>query len=464
MRIQWGAFAAVMLSLVLGPRIAGADEVQQQLDEMSRRMGQLEDQLRATQDQLTAANEQVQQQQVVIERAGLADEESGISGLSAFLDTIEVGGLVAGSFLYNLNDPSEVSQAGTLGLRAFDADSQSFNFDQLIFQLGKEATTESRAGFGVEILYGKSAALLEGRRGSGEFASIDSALGILYSSSFGDRDDADFLVTEAYISYLAPELAGGVSTTFKAGKFYTLVGSEVLHANGNYNISRGLLYTLLQPVDHTGATVTFGFAEAAGVEGTAELEVGLVNSFASGGSGPDINDEKTFLGQFRYGRDNWSVSLGGLYGAEMPGDPESKLALVDVTATLSPAEGVDLWANFDWSRAEVQMNPLNTDPDAWGLSLGGHVEITQRMGAALRAEYVRDDEGFLGIGFADNEIWGLTGTLDYALTNHLMVRGEVRYDKVDNDRVEDVFPDEQRPGGFADSDQTSVTVEAVYTF
>ena len=38
-----------------------------------------------------------------------------------------------------------------------------------------------------------------------------------------------------------------------------------------------------------------------------------------------------------------------------------------------------------------------------------------------------------GLAAPDIEIWGITATLDHLLTDNLMVRGEVRYDRIDKD-------------------------------
>ena len=55
MRSSWNTLVAVAAALVIGPQIAAANEVQEQLDQMQARMAQLEDSLQATQDELNTA-------------------------------------------------------------------------------------------------------------------------------------------------------------------------------------------------------------------------------------------------------------------------------------------------------------------------------------------------------------------------------------------------------------------------
>jgi len=95
--------------------------------------------------------------------------------------------------------------------------------------------------------------------------------------------------------------------------------------------------------------------------------------------------------------------------------------------------------------------------------------VTERMGVSGRFEYVKDDSGFAGwlnpdggLNPSNSSIYSLTGTVDYALTSNLMVRGEVRYDNITKD-----FGDDEFFGKGGDSlkpDQATAGVELVYEF
>jgi DUF4097 and DUF4098 domain-containing protein YvlB len=62
----------------------------------------------------------------------------------------------------------------------------------------------------------------------------------------------------------------------------------------------------------------------------------------------------------------------------------------------------------------------------------------------------------------DADIYSVTGTVDYAITNNLMVRGEVRFDTISKDGNDDEFFDKH--GNNLTDTQTSAGVEVVYEF
>ena len=100
------------------------------------------------------------------------------------------------------------------------------------------------------------------------------------------------------------------------------------------------------------------------------------------------------------------------------------------------------------------------------------------LGLALRGEYVDDEDSFFsGLGLNNfavpgdsTELWSVTGTADYALTEQLMVRAEVRWDTADLDNASDeVFFDRGaqppgRPSARYERDQIVAGVEVLYNF
>src|SRR5436309_1397363 len=66
-------------------------------------------------------------------------------------------------------------------------------------------------------------------------------------------DNGDVEVQEVYALY-APDWAGGWQV--KAGKFVTLLGSEVIEAPSNFNYSRSFLFGFAIPFTHTGVLFT----------------------------------------------------------------------------------------------------------------------------------------------------------------------------------------------------------------
>src|SRR5271157_4918581 len=145
------------------PQLAAADDVQNQLTQMQQRMNQLEDRLQATTDQLQATEKKSEEQQQIIDRAGLKDTKTGTSKIASFLDTLTIGGWASASYWYNANNPASgnLKNANTGGgSNPLNPDANSFNFEQLWFELERPISPEARAGFRADIAFGQIASIL----------------------------------------------------------------------------------------------------------------------------------------------------------------------------------------------------------------------------------------------------------------------------------------------------------------
>lgn len=429
MQRVWISLVGAALLFVAQP-IAAETNVEAELAEMRELVEGLQKKVDAQDEQLSHQSELLEQAQSAAREA----ESDSRSSLSDFVDSIDVDGHIAGSWNWNFNHPDHgsdnddspvdtgagggLNQGDSGAFYPFHGDHNTFTVDQIWFGLGKPATEESRAGFRFDIFYGNNANFL----GQG-IPSEDSRRSNFDSTS-------DYYIAQAYIEYLAPV----ADANLKFGKFQTPVGAEVVQATGNFNITRGNVYSLLQPVDHMGLLGTVPV-------GPVELMAGIVSSVGSGISSPDFNDEKSYLGSVAYATDRMSIRTTFVYGAEgaYKNENNDDVGLVDVTAWFDPADNVSLWANYNYLYLE------NSGLYAQGVAIAGRVGITDDLGFSLRGEYVREhttdtgvfgdvggSDDFTGIGDDEdsNEIWSVTGTVDYALTDHLTVRAEGRWDLV----------------------------------
>lgn len=363
-------------------------------------------------------------------------------------------------------------------------DSQGFSFDQAWFELGRPTSPEQRSGFRFDVTMGKIADVLQARS----------------SNNIRDsRSDNDIYIHQANIQYLADVPKVG-NVNFTVGKFQTLIGYEVPQAPYNYNISRGILWGFFQPVDHLGLLASgtldrrFHFL---GSEGRIDWDMGIVNGFDA--DDPDLNHAKTFTARARMTGENWSIQVGGLFGkedgatnyvdcdddpfsdnsgicnffedvaderGEVPdqnlaqtntgfGGSESEMvSLLDIVMTWDPFTDLSLWMNVN----RMWVNSDGKDPDAWGISVGGHYTVNERLGFTLRTEFLQweDPDGTL-LGFTnvrlpygssgfyatggcedvgqgncrfgtDSDVFSITATAGYQLTDQIKVRGEIRYD------------------------------------
>jgi hypothetical protein len=442
------SFRTVLLaaaSLALVPALAGAAEdeaeIEAQLRAMQDRMDQMEERLEATTDELEVANDRVEQLGQLIHEAGLADPEGSTSSLTSFVDSIEMNGWLAVSWWYNFNNPNKANLVGgNVGANGianpFNPDTHQFSFDQLWFVMERPIDEENRAGFFAEIAFGKTAGLLP----NGNYAGGGNNL----------------YLNSAYIQYLVPN----TDITVKAGKFGTLIGAEVAQAPYNINISRGLLYNLLQPIDQTGVLVQGEFGESG-----FDWGIGAVNDVFQ--TQPDSAKGYAMIAHLGYAMDTWSLSVNGSYGSatgDTPGGGSDgqNTAIVDVVFTWDPTERWTQWINFDY----LWDSGISGEGEAWawGIATAGRYAITERWGLGGRLEYVNDRRQLFG--FPNNlRVWSATLTADFALTDQLTIKAEYLFQQgnITDTNRDEVFIS-GRPDAFDRCCQNLMGVEAVYSF
>jgi hypothetical protein len=465
---KWVAFATSLF--VAGTAYASSD-TDKELAEMRALVKELGQKVDAQQEQLSHQGGLLQDAQKVVREQ--QEEKGALSGVGEFWQAIDVNMSVAGSYAYNIRNPEPSDGSSGAGLNSgasglfypFHPDHNSFQVDQVWFDIGKETTDESRAGFHTTVLYGTTASFL-GQSGSlnGPAVALDTdGDGIVDGvqqgvnrRSFNDST-SDYYVHQAFVQYLAP-VGEGVEFTF--GKFATPIGAEVADASKNWAVTRGNVYNLLQPIDHLGLMASTDI-------GPVTIGAGVVNQINLLTSSADVNSEKSYLGRIAIAPgDMFSVATTVAYGNESPaftvtGDHE-KSGLLDVLANFnSDAFSAYVNANYAWVEGH--------SPQAWGVAVAGMVPITDMLSAALRLEYVRDKNGFLPIlGTRGAEIYGATGTLAYEIAENLTIKTEVRWDKVNEnaDGVHEFFSDDEYspPDSNGTEDQVVGLAQVVYAF
>ena len=499
MRSRWTAALSAIAMLALAPSFASANDeaVQQQLEQMQNRMQQMEDKLQATTDQLESANERVDEQSQLIEQSGLAETRGASNGLPGFLGQITVGGWVAASYFWNINHPTSESipndgyyydgdgsyyGGSATGLGMGDTnqgyngafyplhpDANSFALDQVWFEIERPIDEENRAGFRLDTVYGKTGALLNGGGPNNRYSN---------------RDDSSIYLHQAYVQYLAPV---GDGLTFKAGKFATPIGYEVAGTIYNYNITRGNVWNLLEPIDHIGVTAGYAFGDTG-----FDVMGGVVNGFVP--DDPDNNESKSLIGHLGWANEQLSVGVNGLYGNENTASSEHATTVLNGVVKYNPTDRLALYVNGDYATMANRSNAK-----AWGVATGGRYAITDRTGVSLRGEYVADNDNYLGFcalansdyrgsygsdcdyyydDYSDSQmavptdvkIFGVTATVDHLLTNQLMIRGEVRWDNVrhsgntSNGEFFDGSVDYDESDYGLNSNQVTLGAEVVYNF
>lgn len=411
---------ALGLSLVLAgsaPASADSPEVAEMLQKMQQRIDELEAEVR----ELKTPGEAVETEgPSVADLAGRVETlEGGFLGLNGF----QFGGLVYGSYNHNFNNPDNRAN----NLRIFDVDHNNFTMDLLQLEVSKE--TQSGVGFHAVLDYGKTAGLIQ--------------------SDWGGDLAHNFEVQQAYMTYTFG-IGNGVDMQF--GKFATLLGGEVIESPYNPNVSRSFMFGYAIPFTHTGVLFSTALTDM------LSLSAGVVNGWDNV---IDSNDGKTFLGSLGLEVGDLAWTFNGVFGAENEDSGSSKTGVFDTVLTYAPMENIDLLVNFDYGTASEVLDPMMSgDADAEWTGLSGIITVGGSMlsaglddwSVALRGEWFSDQDGYR-TGTAQ-DLWEITGTLKWQMTERLQARLEFRHDE----STDNVFYD----GGSMSDDQDSMIVEFAY--
>jgi hypothetical protein len=353
---------------------------------------------------------------------------------------IKLGGGIATSYQYNLNDPD----SDLTSLRSFDKDHNSFVLDLFQLQVSR-APGEDGVGFMTKVDFGKTAERMAADwDGDGTVGNVA-------------EEQNSIELQDAYITYNPPGLP---DLQIKAGKFVTPIGAEVIEPWANPNISRSLAFSWAVPFTHTGATASYAFGTQASVM------LGIVNGWDNV---VDSNDGKSALASVAITPvDQFSLLLNGIYGAEQPDNGDSKRGLADVVATIKPIDNFAVILNYDYGNETDLHVGGNAEWNAFsGIVSYDLVDVfAVPVGFALRGEFFDDRNGTRlptpgGAGFGDYQnAWEVTTTFKVVLAEGLMFRTEYRYDAGKNSLFEKhlVGTDDTQ------DDQHTVAAELSYVF
>jgi hypothetical protein len=430
-------------------------------EDADARMAALEDRLRVLEDQLAASAQVIDAQREVLAARG-PDVAQGDEPEKSFLETIEFGGHVAGSYIYSFNNPATNTFSQTLC--QFNCNHNEFSLDAVKLEIGR-AAAPGEAGFQFDVLFGQN-------------ASIFNALSPDNTTTADAASDTEFFLQQAYLSYNL----NGVELKF--GKFETLLGYELIDSNLNPNVTQGILFTFAIPLFHTGVLAAGNFSEE------FSWAAGFVNGF---NNTLDTGDRKGILGQLKWESGpilaSYSLYLGDLgetrasntAGGALVGDDNVQTQIHDFIVQFAPSEATTTWLNVDIGKTEVRpaSNPalatLGNDPTFLGVAAGIKQSLSDKMYFAFRGEYMRDDQGsrlftvnpgFMGraVGpvFDQIDAFSWTATLGYTLTDNLQARLELRRDELDCDNPSCAFFRDSSDGGTTTNDLG--LVELLYSF
>lgn len=325
-----------------------------------------------------------------------ASAAKAVAALPKWFDEIAVNAFVSTAYEYNGNRPA----TGTSSYRVFDFNDNSFNLDvaELVVQIAP--TKPNDAGFRVDLTGGNS---------------------IPQVTKSQDQTVAQFDLQQLFVSYIAPV---GSGLRFDMGKYVTHLGYEVIEGYDGYNdnYSRSILFGYAIPFTHTGVKASYAFSSK--VAAMVEVVNGwdLVR---------DNNHSKSLGAQLSLTPvAPLNVVLNWIGGPELPNDNHTNRNVFDLVATLKPTARLTLGVNGDYG-IEDGTSRVNPGSDAKWKGFAGYttLALTDKFSVALRGETFHDDGG-VRLG-TDTRATLSEGTLTptYRFTDHVLLRGEVRFDK-----------------------------------
>lgn len=330
------------------------------------------------------------------------------------LKEVQINGAVSAGYNYNFNEP----HTRAINLRPFNDEHNGFNLElaQLVFH--KDASEAGEAGFRVDLNFGYT---------------VPKAI-----HSTGAASSDDFDVRQAYISYVAP-VGSGLKLDF--GKFVTDHGLEVIegYEDLNLNYSRSFLFYYSIPFTHTGLRATYG------VNDMLMLSGAVVNGWDNVS---DNNNSKAYhIHAMINPMPDTTVNLKYMGGVEQN---ETRHLF---NLNLSKKFGA-LTLKADYVYGSEDNVPTYGDSTWTGVAGYARYSFSEKFAMNARAEVFSDNEG-ARTGTAQ-DLWEVTLTPEYAVSENLVVRAEYRHDESNKDSFD--------KGASMTDKQNTLGVNAVYHF
>lgn len=368
---------------------------------------------------------------------GVVDKkiEEGKSGLEKALG-ISISGFFDASYTRTSNRPGNSFDRDISG-RYFDQDHNAIVFNDFNLTLEKP---EKDWGVGLKAVvdFGRTGELLREATFWGGAKAFPAET----------RDEPSVELREAFLTHTIPVGAG---LQLKAGKFTTLLGTEILPNPGAYNenISRSFLFNLAVPLTHTGALLSYPLHKMLSVT------LGPVKGWDSV---VDNNGSLSFLGGITLTpMDSFSLVSSLVTGPERHRNSQDDRLVWSNVATIKPAAPLTLFIEYTYGQEE-KATASGRDATWQGWAGIASYNWTDRLTTALRGEVFKDSDGARnGVLSRDVRLSEITMTGAYKLTSKLLGRLELRRDSSNKS-----FYADGKTG--RDKNQTTFALQALYTF
>ena len=317
--------------------------------------------------------------------------------LRGIFKDVEVGGWVEAGVM--LNTHGDKVSNGNIGFN----DDPHLNMNQLAAFISKEADGSCGLDWGFQFDY---------------MFGTDGQL----TQAFGDETwDFGWNSSPLYGSAI-PQLYGELALgklSVKAGRFYTIIGYEVVPATGNFFYSHAWTMYYAEPFTHTGFLAEYALNDCITLKG------GWVDGWDSGWE--NTNGSSMFLG----GIDVVLNEKMNLFWAFSSGDQKDAAGNAEDTYMQSLVFTWQVTDKLEYILQNDIYNGKTTPSNAYGVNQYLLYTINPCWKAGTRIEWFRDVNGQREIGTLGTpvELTSLTMGLNWTPNDRLTVRPEVRWDK-----------------------------------
>lgn len=349
---------------------------------------------------------------VALATAGVVSLTSAVAGESSPVNALTSGVTLSGhvdtSAIWNFGTGTTVANrfANTASDRQ---DGFNLNVVKLKLEKGLDEGTWS-AGYNFEVMYGPDAIVMPGRIANGDLA-----------------------IKQAYVALRAP-VGNGID--FKVGQFDPTIGYEVTDSYVNPNFSRSFGFNNLEPFGHQGVLATYQFTEWVGATAGVANGFGDISGVTTGrGVGINAKDGgesiKSYIGGLVFkAPENFGFLAGsslylGIVDRGFGGGVDDQINYYVGASLSTPVEGLTVGASWDY------VDNLNGVAKQYGYAwaLYGSYQLTEQLKLSYRAELAGSSGGVHLPGASnDEQVFGNTVTLDYALWKNVISRLEYRLD------------------------------------
>jgi len=353
-----------------------------------------------------------------------ADDKGAVESLTGFNINetaslkdlgINVGGWIDAGVAGNPDSP----ESRTNGPVTFNNRANEFNAHQLYGLIERAVDAEGSKwdfGFRADVVYGIDAFYTTQANFDDNLITDSSSR--LYKLAF----------PQAYATVFAP-IGNGITT--KIGHFYTIIGNEVVTAPDNFFFSHAYTMQYGEPFTHTGIVSSYP------VNKNISLTGGVVSGWDS-----FFQEPANFLGGATFTTDDEKTSLAfSMITGDVNKNDEHNRTMYSVVLSHDITDTLHYKLQHDLG---IEEKSATADSGKWyGVNQYLTYDINDKLGAGVRAEWFRDEDGFRVNGNKAHFLAATVG-LNYKPISWLTLRPEVRYDhSIENSAYNDGLSNDQ---------------------